>query len=173
MTPLRSRMKRMAHTTDTPNTRRATPGQSKCERVAMPPNDPSSSFWSSPVGFENQSLSTQLTNKIRHLMHLRKRKLWLTSINALNHSHTLSLAKPLAVQATCAPVENPILTSSCTGSLLAAANNLPCMPLHHVVISMARQSVWKELPRFLLPLDQFHRILRLDSCKVPGDGLGR
>ena len=33
----------------------------------MTANDPSSSFLSSPVRFENQAFSTQIANKIRHL----------------------------------------------------------------------------------------------------------
>ncbi len=44
-------------------------------------NDPSSSFQSSPVGFENQSFSSQIANKIRCIPRFCKSKSTLTGTN--------------------------------------------------------------------------------------------
>lgn len=48
---------------------------------------PSASFLSSAVGFEVQSLSAQITRKIRHLLHLDKSKHALTATDHFQHSH--------------------------------------------------------------------------------------
>jgi hypothetical protein len=40
--------------------------------MLMRSNDQARRFWSSPVGFENQSLSTQFTNKFRRLTYICK-----------------------------------------------------------------------------------------------------
>ena len=64
--------------------------------MLIKPNDPSSSFWSSLVGFENQSFSSQFANRIRLFLRFDKVKLTVISFNFLAQGVTDSLAISLA-----------------------------------------------------------------------------